>query len=106
MIPFFYKRSDESLALKCPECGGFYLQLKKVEVFDVDEEDKNDEGLHVSIDHEVASVDRNLSNAQGEKRHGIVIQFVCGECAKRSAFKITQNNGNALVDFSVFGELR
>jgi hypothetical protein len=101
MMPLFYKRSDESLALKCPECGGFYLQFKKIEVFDVNEEDKNDEGLHVSVDHEVASVDRHLNSVMGERRHGIVIQFICGECAKQSLFKVNQHNGNTLVDFSI-----
>jgi hypothetical protein len=101
MLPLFYKRSDDFQALKCPECGGFYLKFKKIEVFDVDEDDENDEGLHVSVDHEVASVDRNIANSKGEKRHGIVIQFICGECAKRSVFKITQHNSSTLVDFSV-----
>jgi hypothetical protein len=55
----------------------------------------------VSVDHEVASVDRHLNSVMGERRHGIVIQFICGECAKQSLFKVNQHNGNTLVDFSI-----
>ncbi len=101
MIPLFYRRSDDFLALKCPECGGFYLQFKRVEIFDTDDGDRQDEGLHVSVDHEVASVDKRVEGFLGERRHGLTIEFVCGECGKRSMLRVNQHNGSTLIDFSV-----
>lgn len=82
--------------LLCPHCGGNYVHHGAVEVFNC-KEDAN-EGLHVRIEGDSLTADRNLKGNPSSRRHGLRIALWCESCKGNSYLTIAQHKGNTLFD--------
>lgn len=100
MLPKEVKLSQElctegESVLHCPNCDGLNLNQVKTEIFQRSEDAT--EGLHVTVENEQFTTDKNLSENPSARRHGLKIHFMCEGCSSNIQMVIYQHKGNTFT---------
>ncbi|MBI4248079.1 MAG: hypothetical protein HY611_01140 [Elusimicrobia bacterium] len=98
MLPVFDNYQENvGGELECPACKHNNLHHERVEVFERSEDQK--QGVHCSVSKSGAIFDTNLAGNPSERRHGLIIYFICESCSAKPILTIAQHKGTTYVNF-------